>query len=204
MAQDPPKRRYDSTLRRRSAAETRDRIVAAGVDVLRGVAIWNWGVLTARTVAARAGISERTVYRHFETEKALRDAVLGRLEAESGVVLGDLELEGVADAAARIFAFVSSFPIQPRTHVDATVMAANVRQRQALEGAVAPWVEGWTETDARLVPALLDVMWSVVSYERLVVDWQLGSDDAVTGLRWAIGLIEDAVRVGRRPSDHQP
>jgi AcrR family transcriptional regulator len=196
----PAKRRYDSPVRRQQVAETRERIVEAGTDVLRGASIWNWRVLTARAVAERAGVNERTVYRHFETEKALRDAVLARLEAESGVVLDDMRLEGVEEVAARMFAFVSSFPIEPRTQLDETVMAANQRQRDALRAAVAPWVEGWPATDARVAAAMFDVMWGVVSYERLVTDWDLESDQAIAGIRWVIRLIEQAVRAGSRPT----
>lgn len=196
----PAKRRYDSPVRRQQVAETRERIVEAGTEVLRGVSIWNWHVLTARAVAERAGVTERTVYRHFETEKALRDAVLARLEAESGVVLDGLSLETIGDAATRMFEFVSSFPIEPRTQLDETVLAANQRQRDALQSAVAPWVDGWSETDARLAAAMFDVMWGVVSYERLVTDWQLDSDAAIAGLRWVIRLIEQAVRDGSIPS----
>ena len=195
----PAKRRYDSPVRRQQVADTRERIVEAGTEVLRGVSIWNWRALTARAVAERAGVNERTVYRHFETEKALRDAVLARLEAESGVVLDGMSLDGIEDVAARLFAFVSSFPIEPRTQLDETVMVANQRQRDALRGAVAPWVEDWPERDARLAAAMFDVMWSVVSYERLVTDWQLDSGDAIAGLRWVIGLITEAVRAGARP-----
>lgn len=200
MTAAPAKRRYDSPVRRRQVAETRERIVEAGTEVLRGVSIWNWRALTARAVAERAGVNERTVYRHFETEKALRDAVLARLEAESGVVLEDLSLDGIEDVAARLFAFVSKFPIQPRTQLDETVLAANERQRDALRGAVAPWVEGWSDTDAKLAAAMFDVMWGVVSYERLVTDWELDSEDAIAGIRWVIGLIEQAVRRGSTPT----
>ena len=41
---------------------------------------------------------------------------------------------------------------------------------------------------------MLDVLWSVVSYERLVVDWELDPKDAIRGITWVIGLVEDAVR----------
>ena len=46
---------------------------------------------------------------------------------------------------------------------------------------------------------MLDVLWAVVSYERLVVDWELDPKDAVRGITWVIGLVEAAVREGRRP-----
>ena len=43
---------------------------------------------------------------------------------------------------------------------------------------------------------MLDVLWAVVSYERLVVDWELDPKDAIRGITWVIGLVEDAVRGG--------
>ena len=46
---------------------------------------------------------------------------------------------------------------------------------------------------------MLDVLWSVGSYERLVADWELDPEDAIRGLTWVIGLVEDAVRAGRAP-----
>ncbi len=47
---------------------------------------------------------------------------------------------------------------------------------------------------------MLDVLWSVASYERLVVDWDLDPKDAITGATWVIGLVEDAIRDGRSPA----
>src|SRR5262245_58672451 len=57
-------RRYDSVVRRERAAQTRDRIVAAGSELAHEFASWDWKPLTFRAVADRAGVGERTVYRH--------------------------------------------------------------------------------------------------------------------------------------------
>ena len=46
---------------------------------------------------------------------------------------------------------------------------------------------------------MLDVLWSVVSYERLVAEWGLDPEDAIRGLTWVIGLVEDAIRAGHAP-----
>jgi hypothetical protein len=53
---------------------------------------------------------------------------------------------------------------------------------------------------------VLDVLWGVVSYERMVVDWELAPEDAIRGLTWAIGLVEAAVRSGDAPhaTMHEP
>jgi hypothetical protein len=40
----------------------------------------------------------------------------------------------------------------------------------------------------------------VATYERLVSDWDMDRDQAVETVTWAIGLVEDAIREGRRPS----
>jgi AcrR family transcriptional regulator len=193
------RRRYDSPVRRQRAAETRERILTAGAELLHGFPIWNWGALTVRGVAARAGVNERTVYRYFTSERELRDAVMGRLEEEAGVDVEGLRLEAVADVTAQIFEYVSSFPLEPRTPRDATVAAANQRQREALLAAVAPSTVEWSPVDRALAASMLDVLWSVVSYERLVTDWELDPQDAIRAITWVIRLVEDAVREGRRP-----
>jgi AcrR family transcriptional regulator len=192
-------RPYDSPVRREQAAGTRRRIVAAGADLLHGFAVWNWRALTVPNVAARAEVSERTVYRHFSNERELRDAVIAQLESEAGVTLEGLALADVADHTARILEYVSSFPLESRTPNEPTLLAAHRRQRDALVAAVAARAEGWTAADRAIAAGVLDVLWSVASYERLVVDWDLPPDDAVAGVTWAIGLVVDAISSGRRP-----
>lgn len=194
------RRRYDTTLRRQLAAGTRERIVAAGSELLHGSPIRDWRALTVRAVADRASVNERTVYRHFVNERALRDAVMHRLEEEAGIELAGLRLEHVADAAARIFRHVSSYPLKPRPPLDPTLTEASQRQRKALLGAVAARSARWPEADRVVAAAMFDVLWSVASYERLVIDWHLDREQAIRGITWVIGLIEKAVRKGWRPS----
>src|SRR5665213_2764333 len=133
----PARRKYDSPVRRQHAAETRERIISAGVDILHGSPIWNWRALTVGTVAERAGVTERTVYRYFAGERELRDAVLARQETEADVVLESLALEDIQDHTVRILEYVSSFPLQSRGPDDPTLMAAHRRQRAALIAAVS-------------------------------------------------------------------
>lgn len=193
------KRRYDNTLRRARAGETRERIVSAGAELVRASSISDWRGVTIRAVAERAGVNERTVYRHFANERALRDAVMQRLEHEAGIDLDRLQLDGIAPAAARIFRIVASSPRTRRRPLDPTLAEANRRQHDALLGAVAPHTGGWPAADRTLAAAMLDVLWSVASYERLVCDWDLDTAEATRGVRWAIGLVEDAIRDGARP-----
>ena len=193
--QPTARRRYDSPVRRQRAAEMRDRILTAGSEVLHGYPIWNWGALTVRAVAARAGVNERTVYRYFANERELRDAVMQRLSEEA---------VDVPDLTARMLEYASSFPLEPRTARDPTVAATNERQRAALLEALDPWTDGWSKVDRVIAAAVLDVLWSVVSYERLVTDWELGPKEAIRGITWAIGLVDAAIRGGNAPGSTPP
>jgi AcrR family transcriptional regulator len=195
----PTRRAYDSTLRQERAAETRDRIVAAGAELLRGASIRDWQGLTIRAVAEHAGVNERTVYRHLTNERGLRDAVMRRLEHEAGIDLDGLRLEDVTDVAARIFRTVAAHPLEARPPLDPTLSAVSQRQREALLGAVTARAEGWSEADRTKAAAMIDVLWAVAPYERLVTDWQLDPADAAGAITWVIGLIEAAVAEDRPP-----
>jgi AcrR family transcriptional regulator len=195
----PARRRYDSTLRRERAAQTRERIVAAGVEILRGSSIRDWRAMTIRAVAERAGVNERTVYRHFANERALRDAVMHRLEVDAGTDLTAMRLEDIADVTARLLRFLGSYPLDPRPPLDPTLADANRRQHEALVGAVAERAARWAAADRTLAAAMFDVLWAVASYERLVLDWELDREDAIRAITWVTGLVEEAVREGRRP-----
>ncbi len=193
------RRAYDSTLRRERAAQTSENIVTAGAELVRESSIRDWRGVTIRAVAERAGVNERTVYRHFTNERALRDAVMQRLEHESGVELEQLHVDDIADATRRIFRFVSATPLAARPPLDPTLAEVNRRQHNALLAAVTEHTADWSATDRALAAAMFDVLWSVGSYERLVADWGLDSDDATRAITWVIGLIADAVRDGEPP-----
>lgn len=195
----PARRRYDGTLRRLRAAGTRERILAAGTDILRGAPIRDWAALTISAVADRAGVNQRTVYRHFVNERALRDAVMRRLEEKEGIELDALRLDDVAGIATRIFEHVAAYPPAPRPQLDPTLTAAGQRQRDALLAAVEADAPGWLEADRVLAASILDVLWSLAAYERLVVDWHLDRRQAIRGVTWAIGLVRQALRTGSHP-----
>src|ERR1035437_5698757 len=101
------RRPYDITLRSERAAETRERIIVAGSDLLHGSSVRDWRALTIRAVAQRAGVNERTVYRHFGSERGLRDAVMHRIEEEAGIDLSVMQLDDIAAVTTSILEHVS-------------------------------------------------------------------------------------------------
>jgi AcrR family transcriptional regulator len=200
----PQRRRYDSPVRREQAARTRERIVVAGWELAHESPVWDWRALTVRAVAMRAGVNERTVYRHFPSERELHDAVMHRMEEEAGVTLEGLRLADVARATAQVFAHVSSFPVVPRLPRDPTLTAADERRRASLLHAVTAQADGWPGTDAAMAASILDVLWSVGSYERLLTGWELSAEDATKALTWAIGLVATAIEEGDSPGESPP
>jgi AcrR family transcriptional regulator len=194
------RRRYDNTLRRERAAQTRERIVTGGAELVHESSIRDWRGVTIRAVAERAGVNERTVYRHFANERALRDAVMHRLEGEAGIDLEAMRLADIADVAARTWRYVSAYPREPRPPLDPTLVAANQRQHDALLAAVDAHAVEWPAEDRRLAAAMFDVLWAVGAYERLVVDWELDRDQAIRAITWVIRMVEAAVRGDERPS----
>jgi AcrR family transcriptional regulator len=194
------RRRYDNTRRREFAAQTRERIVIAGAELVRASSIRDWRGVTIRAVAERADVNERTVYRHFANERGLYDAVMHRLEVEAGVDLAHMRLEDFADAAARFLRYASLYPLDARPPLDPTLADANRRQHDALLAAVEEHTPDWSAAERMLAAAALDVLWGVASYERLVNDWRLDRDAAIHAMTWVIGLVEEAIRQGRRPT----
>ena len=171
----------------------------AGWELVQGSSIRDWRALTMRAVAERAGVNERTVYRHFANERELRDEVMRRMEQQAGINIDELQLEDAVDVTARIFELVSSHPLDRHPELDPTLRAAGQRTRDGLRRAMAARTEGWPEREQTIAAAMIDVLWAVAGYERLVVDWHLDQQEAVEGITWVVGLIEQAVRDGRRP-----
>jgi AcrR family transcriptional regulator len=194
-----PNRTYDATSRRERAIGTRERIVAAGSGLIHGGSVRDWKRLTVRAVAERAGVSERTIYRHFGNERGLADAVMHRLEQEAGIDLDGMQLGDVATVAAQIFEHVSSYPVETRPLLDPTLVDANRRQKDALLSAVQSTTGSWSADQQVQVAAMLDVLWSVAAYERLAGDWQLDPDGSVRAVSWVINLVTQAVQEDRGP-----
>ena len=193
------KRRYNSPLRQQQFAATRERIVAAGAKLVHSYPAWDWTNLTAPAVGERAGVSERTVQRHFATERQLRDAVLQRMLEESGIALQDLELDHFGDVTERMFAYLSSFAIAPEPVGDPSFASMDEKRRDALLDAVVRATPGWQDHDRETAAAVLDIFWNPPTYERLIAVWGFDSERAIRALSWLISLTEEAISNGRRP-----
>lgn len=194
-----PSRRYDSPLRRERAAQTRENILIAGTELVRHLSSWDWRKLTINAVAVRAGVHERTVYRHFPTEQDLRDALVHRLEEESGVSVDGLALGDIDGYVSQLFRYLSSLSASHGMPADPALVAIDQRRKDAILAAVAEAAPDWSEADRLLAAALIDVLWGVPTYRRMISGWGLDSAEATRGVNWLIGLVVAAIRDGQRP-----
>jgi AcrR family transcriptional regulator len=195
------RRRYDNRARQEKAAQTRERIVAAGVELVHGFDSWNWRDLTFKAVAERAGVGERTVYRHFPTERHLHDAVMARLESEAGISYEDVDLTNLAEVTARVFAARQRFSVSEsvQSPPDPTFGTVDQRRRDALLRAVLAARPHWSEAEHQMTAGLLDVLWHMPSYERLVGVWGLDGTEASEAIGWLMAKVVQAIDDDRPP-----
>ena len=195
------RRRYDNSARAEKAGQTRERIIAAGSELVHGFDSWNWRDLTFRSVAERAGVGERTVYRHFPTERHLHDAVMQRLESEAGIVYEDVDLDNLGAVTARVFASLQRFAVRESVYTprDPTFVGVDARRREALLRAVTTSAPDWTEDEQRVTAGLLDVLWNLPSYERLVGVWGVDGSTATEAVKWLMSKVIEAVEEGGPP-----
>jgi AcrR family transcriptional regulator len=189
------RRTYDNRARQEKAAQTRERIVAAGSELVHDFDSWNWRDLTFKAVAERAGVGERTVYRHFPTERHLHDAVMHRLESEAGISYEDVDLTNIGDVTGRVFASLQRFSVRKSVEApqDPTFVGVDVRRREALTRAVSAAAPGWSTAEQQVTAGLLDVLWNVPSYERLVGEWDIDGDDATRAIGWLMAKVVAAI-----------
>lgn len=193
------KRAYKSPLREKQLAETRNRIIDAGVELIHEIPNWDWKTLTFKAISKRAGVSERTVYRHFTTEREMKDAIMRKMVDSSGIDLTTLQLGEFANVTAQVFSFLSNVASTPESEENPTFASIDTHRRQRLLNAVAEETPGWSREDRENVTALLDILWNVPPYERLIKTWKFDNQRATKVTAWLIQLILEAVRNDNRP-----
>ena len=104
----PSVRRVQSSLSKRKQQVTREAITDAAADVIRELGI----DFSVQDVADRAGVTHRTVYRHFEDREALVDAIGERFEqwlAEEGLTQPQT-LDDLPQHIEALFRLFDQFP----------------------------------------------------------------------------------------------
>lgn len=187
------KRAYNSPVREQQIAETIEKIIVAGAELIRRFDGWDWKNLNALAVAKRAGVGKRTVQRYFPTEKLLRDAVLQRLVQESGVHLEDITLANYGNTLEKIFRYLQSFALNRDYPYDPTMKTLDQQGRNMLFKAVADTKPDWSEAQQIAAAAMLDIFWQPPLFERLTTAWGMDIDQSAGIVKWLVDAIETAI-----------
>jgi AcrR family transcriptional regulator len=159
---------YHSPLRASQAAATRERIVAACVAVMRRGAD-----LTYASVAAEAGVQERTVYRHFpkkeDLEAALWDWIVQRLtHTDFGVRDEELLVAAMRESFAGFDAGASLIQAMLHSPQGLNVRRSQQPARRAMfEACVDSAVPGLPPQLRDRAAAVLQVLYSAASWDLL-------------------------------------
>ena len=190
------KGRYHSPLRVSQAAATRERIVAACVAVMRRGAD-----LTYASVAAEAGVQERTVYRHFPTkedlEAALWDWIIGRL-THADFAAGDEEqlVAAMRESFAGFDAGASLIQAMLRSPQGLDVRRSQQPARRAMfEACVDSAAPGLPPQVRDRAAAVLQVLYSAASWDLLRSLRDMDADQAADAIELGIRSFLGGLRL---------
>ncbi|MBW3570342.1 MAG: TetR/AcrR family transcriptional regulator [Gemmatimonadetes bacterium] len=190
-------RDYRSPLRREQAEQTREKILDAVVEEMSEGGLHTFSVAAA---ARRAGVAERTVYRHFPDLEALIEGLDTRFAALN-LQAEPERPEELPEAPSRLFALFDAHENLVRARLQ-TDLGQEVRRRERakrarwLQGVLEEATEHLSSAGRRRVAAVLHHLVSSESW-RMMKD-EFGFDGAESGLAvgWAVGLIVAALRDG--------
>lgn len=200
----PTSKRYHSTLRDRQMAQTKELILDAVTTLL---ADRRADELATREIAATAGVSERTVYRHFPDREALLDGLSRRLPESVGITpsfrvggLDDLPVTGrilmevleehhvAALAEAILNADPRRFASDTRTH------------SQDLQRLLVTELPDLDERELLRIAAVFRCLLSSQAWLRMREEYGVPGTESGPVVAWVIEMIICELRAGNTPN----
>lgn len=197
-----PKRVYDNRRRALKAAETRSAILQALAHQLVRNNSPDFSVADAARVA---GVTTRTVFRHFPTREHMLEGVSQWVHQITGTVplpTGPADLQDTVAATYRMF----------ETHAELmralllSDLGRGIRsrlspqRRQGIAQAIEPLVAPLPASMGAPVKALIGHLITAETWWQLRDGFDISGEDAVTVVNWALGLISDALARGEGPA----
>jgi AcrR family transcriptional regulator len=193
-------RKYESQLRAQQSRDTRRLILESAARLT----FLNVQRLTHAAVAKAAGVSERTVFRHFPTVAELHDGFAAFQEQQFGrdkaqdFTIDDLVpeyerwLDRIADSEALEYLLVEQ--------KDPPFLTRGRRQRYArLERALAKLVPGAKRTQLRQLVLVFGALVSPEVFRRAKLILRMKPRQAVPGPAWAMRVLIEALQKGDTP-----
>jgi len=192
-------RSYESPLRDEQTEVTRRRILDALVRTMgKGVA-----GLSVPAVAAEAGVSVPTVYRHFRTKGDLVAALAPYLSGKTGL-MGFPEIAGddLAAVARELYRRNEAMDAEVRAAM-ASQLGQEVRRRtmpdrvRLIKKNVAERVPGLAEADLERLTRVLLILMSSATMRAFKDYLGMSAMDAAEDVAWTVGILQRSLRRGR-------
>lgn len=193
VTEAPPGRVYDNSHRAAQAAQTRTTILDALVRVIaRGVA-----ELSMPAVAQEAGVSLRTVYRHFPTKRDLLSGLAWHLEEQMRYSVRPYP-RNLDELAIHIRQFYRA--LDSMSDADRAIWASQIvresREQAGLpeklgivESALEPVLGSLPEPDRTRLFNVVTTIFGRFTLQRMKEDLGLSADEAADTVIWAIETL---------------
>lgn len=197
-------RRYSNAWREQQAAQTRDSILDALVQVLAG----GLADLSMPAIAREAGLSVRTIYRHFPTKRDLLIALGEHMDRKAGYwmqprprspedlaqTVRDAYRQADTLSAQHQAAYASGFGQEVRRERDIPL------KLQLFTDALAPMLGSLPPDEQRHLLHLVTVLISRYTLHRFKADLGVSAEEAAETVVWALHTLTQAL-AGRAPVD---
>jgi len=186
-----------TSIRDEYKAQTRDRILDAAIDLMSEA---GEQPLTIASVAGRAGVTDRTVYRHFVTREALISATWRRMQQRVGSEGFPSSADAMIDSPRKLFPRFD----QHRELVRASVyspagldvrLASNAERQQSAIASVTDALPGLDDRSARRRAAIAQLINSAYAWEVIREFWGFDGREAGEAASEALAIL-----LGRRPA----
>lgn len=188
-----------ASLRERQTTLTRDTILDALAETIVEQGLHDFSV---QDVADRAGVSHRTVYRHFPSRDALLDGLAGKLDA----LFAERDLPVLPETAGEIAEQVrTAFDLFDEHRalvravaVESLATGSQPKSRRARDRAFREKFEkaaaGLPEDEARAASAVLRYLANSLAWVVLTDQLGLEKQDATRAVTWAVETLLADVR----------
>ena len=192
---------YDSPLRRRQQAATREAILE-GVALL--VEEGGLSAVSFAAVAARAGVQERTVYRHFASRSALLEAFWTWINEQAGIPGFPTQER---DLTTKPPVFFPGFDRRARMMAALIFsedgrefrLRVNEERQRAYRAVLAGRIAGLDPATATQVCAVIQLLYGATAWATMRDYWQLDGKASGEAIAWAIDRLLAAVSAGDVP-----
>ena len=187
-----------TSIREEYKEQTRLRIVDSAIEL---VGESGEEPLTIAAVAARAGVTERTVYRHFETRDALIRAVWRRMQGKVASEGFPRTAEALVQSPRKLFPRFDDAGelIRASIHSPAGLdirMHSNAERTAAVLSSVRDALPNLDEKALRRRAAIAQLINSAQGWDVLTRFWGMSGDEAGEAASEAL-----AVLLGRQPAE---